>query len=154
MWEMDKDKQRPVPHTEAEFEEELEAVEEKANNELQLYALWGVITVVFNVALFYLLYHTFGIEYQIANLIDWFFSVLFSFVVNKMFVFQHETKSLVKEIGTFYGTRVATYLIEAVILWLGISVMSVNGTMTKVIGHGIALVANYFLSKWLVFKKA
>jgi len=29
----------------------------------------------------------------------------------------------------------------------------VNGTMTKVIGHGIALVANYFLSKWLVFKK-
>ncbi|MFD1421580.1 GtrA family protein [Lactiplantibacillus songbeiensis] len=143
----------PIPKNEVELEAELEAVEKKANNELQLYALWGVITVVFNVALFYLLYHTFGVEYQVANLIDWFFSVLFSFIVNKMFVFQHKTVSLVKEVTTFYGTRVATYVIEAIILWLGISLMGVNGTMTKVIGHGIALVANYFLSKWLVFKK-
>ncbi|AVK63676.1 GtrA family protein [Lactobacillus sp. CBA3606] len=142
-----------APHTEAEFEEELEAVEEKANNELQLYALWGVITVVFNVVLFYVLYHMFGIEYQLANLIDWFLSVLFSFIVNKMFVFQHKTVSLTKEVATFYGTRVATYFIEALILWIGISLMGVNGTMTKIIGHGIALVANYFLSKWLVFKK-
>ncbi|MFC6163642.1 GtrA family protein [Lactiplantibacillus dongliensis] len=150
---MEKHELDPIPKNEVELEAELEAVEKKANNELQLYALWGVITVVFNVALFYLLYHTFGVEYQVANLIDWFFSVLFSFIVNKMFVFQHKTVSLVKEVTTFYGTRVATYVIEAIILWLGISLMGVNGTMTKVIGHGIALVANYFLSKWLVFKK-
>jgi len=143
----------PVPRSEAELAEELTTIEEKANNELQLYALWGVITVVFNVALFYVLYHMFGMGYQVANLIDWFLSVLFSFVVNKMFVFQHETVSLTKEVATFYGTRVATYLIEALILWLGITIMGANGTMTKVIGHGIALVANYFLSKWLVFKK-
>lgn len=142
------------PKTPAEFEEELTAVEEKANNELQLYAVWGVITVVFNVVLFYVLYKMFGIEYQLANLIDWFLSVLFAFIVNKFFVFKHKTTSLIRELGTFYGTRVATYLIEFVILWLGIQLMRANPTMTKIIGHGIAIAANYVLSKLFVFKKA
>lgn len=145
--------QHKHPTTEAEFEEELDAVETKANNELQLYAVWGVITVVFNVVLFYLLYHTFHVEYQVANLIDWFFSVLFAFVVNKFFVFKHKTESLFKELTTFYGTRVATYLIEFVILWIGISLLGANGTITKVIGHGIAIAVNYVLSKLFVFKK-
>ena len=145
--------QHEHPTTEAEFEKELDEVEDKANSELQLYAVWGVITVVFNVGLFYLLYHTYGIEYQVANLIDWFFSVLFAFIVNKFFVFKHKTESLFKELTTFYGTRVATYLIEFVILWIGISLMGVNGTITKVIGHGVAIAVNYVLSKVFVFKK-
>jgi len=44
-------------------------------------------------------------------------------------------------------------LIETLLLWLGISVIGANKTITKVIGHIIALVLNFFVSKKLVSKK-
>ncbi|MGV0168342.1 GtrA family protein [Furfurilactobacillus sp. WILCCON 0119] len=124
------------------------------SSEAQRYALWGAVTVTFNVLLFYFLDKKLGIEYQLANLIDWVVSVFFAFVVNKYLVFKTHATGWWPEIGSFYLTRVLTYVIEVIFLWLLISQLTVNATVSKLIAHAIAIVVNYFLSKALVFKTA
>ncbi|WP_143462269.1 GtrA family protein [Levilactobacillus enshiensis] len=145
-----------LTETEHEYAAKIEAakeqVEDKVQGQISRYLLFGAISVVINITLFYLFYHTFGIEYQLANFIDWLISVQCSFWLDRTFVFKHKSDKPVKEMGTFYMTRVATFLLETVILFLGISWMNLNGTITKVVGHAIALVLNFFLSKKLVFK--
>ncbi|TGD18350.1 GtrA family protein [Levilactobacillus suantsaiihabitans] len=141
-----------LTETENEYAAQLQAVEDKVQGQAARYLLFGAISVVINITLFYLFYHTFGIEYQLANFIDWVISVQCSFWLDRTFVFKHKSDKPIREMGTFYMTRIATFLLETVILFLGISWLNANGTMTKVIGHAIALVLNFFLSKKLVFK--
>lgn len=116
------------------------------------YVVWGIVTVIFNVYLFYLLYTKANMNYQLANIIDWFFTVIFAFIVNKLFVFKSKSTALFKEIISFFGTRVLSLVLELILLWLFISILTINPTISKIIGHGVALVLNYFLSKLLFMK--
>lgn len=141
-----------LTETENEHAAELKKVEDKVQGQISRYLLFGAISVVINITLFYLFYHTMGIEYQLANFIDWLISVQVSFWLDRQFVFKHKSNKPMKEMGTFYMTRIITFLIETLLLWLGISVIGANKTITKVIGHIIALVLNFFVSKKLVFK--
>ena len=141
-----------LTETEAEFEEQLEEVEDKVHGQVQRYLLFGALTVVVNIALFYFLSHTLGIEYQLANFIDWLLVVQGSFWLDRTFVFKHKSNTPFREMGTFYSTRVATYVIEFILLWLGISIIGANGTITKIISHAVAVTVNYFLSMKVVFK--
>ena len=72
-----------LTETEAEFEEQLEEVEDKVHGQVQRYLLFGALTVVVNIALFYFLSHTLGIEYQLANFIDWILVVQGSFWLDR-----------------------------------------------------------------------
>ncbi|CAJ1225540.1 GtrA family protein [Levilactobacillus zymae] len=142
-----------LTETENEFAEQLEAVEEKAHKEIQRYLLWGSLGVVVNISVFYLFNNIFGVEYQISNLIAWVFSVQASFWIDKKLVFKHASAHPFRDMGKFYGTRVFTYVLEALILYVGISLLSFHATITKVIGHGLAIFGNYFFSKWFIFNK-
>ncbi|WP_125545513.1 GtrA family protein [Levilactobacillus lindianensis] len=141
-----------LTETENEHAAELQKVEQKVQGQVSRYLLFGAVSVVVNIVLFYLFYHTLGIEYQVANFIDWLISVQVSFWLDRQFVFMHKSDKPIKEMGTFYMTRIITFLIETVLLWFGVSVLSGNKTIVKVIGHIIALVLNFFVSKKLVFK--
>ncbi|MFD1672868.1 GtrA family protein [Agrilactobacillus yilanensis] len=138
--------------TEAKYEAQLTAAEQKIQGQIARYLLFGAISVTINITLFYLFYHTWGMDYQLANFIDWLISVQCSFWLDRTFVFKHKSTTPIREMGTFYTTRVLTFLIESVVLWLGISLIGANGTITKVIGHTVALILNFFLSKKVVFK--
>lgn len=116
------------------------------------YVVWGIVTVIFNVYLFYLLYTKANMNYQLANIIDWFFTVIFAFIVNKLFVFKSKSTALFKEVISFFGTRVLSLVLELILLWLFISILTINPTISKIIGHGVALVLNYFLIKLLFMK--
>ena len=140
-----------LTETENEFAEQLEEVEEKAHKQIQRYLLWGSLSVVVNIAMFYLFNSIFGVEYQISNLLAWVFSVQTAFWVDKLLVFKHASDHPFRDMGKFYGTRIFTYILEAVILYVGISLLSFHPTITKVIGHGLAVIGNYFFSKWFIF---
>ena len=142
-----------LTETETEFEAQLEVVEEKVHKEIQRYILWGSLGVVVNISVFYLFNNIFGVEYQISNLIAWVCSVQASFWIDKKLVFKHASAHPFRDMGKFYGTRVFTYILEALILYVGISLLSFHSTITKVIGHGLAIVGNYFFSKWFIFNK-
>ncbi|HIY92594.1 GtrA family protein [Companilactobacillus sp. HBUAS56275] len=116
------------------------------------YLLWGLLSVVVNFGTFFILYRVLKANYQIANVIAWFLGVQVGFWVDRIIVFRHKSNTAFKEMLAFYGTRILTFLIESATLWIGISLLSANGTGSKVVGQILAIVGNYILSKFFIFK--
>lgn len=122
---------------------------QKHNWQTLKFILWGIVTVFFNIVLYHLLYLKLGLNYQVANIITWFITVLFSYLINKIFVFDSKSKVSITEIFLFFSSRVLSLIVELVVLWLIYDLLAVEITISKIISHGIALVINYFLSKTL-----
>ncbi|KRM93089.1 GtrA family protein [Lentilactobacillus senioris] len=126
----------------------------KQYQEVISYLFWGVVTTVVNIGIFIILKHITGWNYQIDNAIAWFVSVVVAFISNKAFVFKSQSVSLsqtAREFVSFTGGRVATLLIESLILWVGISLLHGNDVIVKIIDNVVVVIINYFWSKWAVF---
>lgn len=125
--------------------------------EVIAYLFWGVLTTVVNVAIFSGLHLFTNINYMVNNFIAWVISVLFAYITNKAYVFHSPSKSFVsdlKEMGSFFGGRVATLVIEWILLWIGISLMHQNQILVKIFENIVVIILNYFWSKWAVFKNS
>lgn len=137
----------------AELDQDLTSARKQTRNQAIRYVLWGLVSVAVNFLTFLLMSSVFHVEYQIANLTAWVVSVQVAFWVDRLLVFKHHSAHPGREMGKFYATRIMTYLIEALVLWVGISLLTVPGPVTKVIGQACALIGNFFLSKLVVFRK-
>lgn len=136
----------------AELGSELTSARKQTRNQAIRYILWGLISVVVNFLTFYLMNRVLKVEYQIANATAWIVSVQVAFWVDRLLVFKHTSHHPFREMGKFYGTRLMTYLIETFVLWIGISLISLNPVATKIVGQACALIGNFFLSKLVVFR--
>ena len=125
--------------------------------EVIAYLFWGVLTTAVNILIFSGLHLFTGMNYMINNFIAWVVSVLFAYLTNKAFVFHSPSKSLVsdlKEMTSFFGGRVATLVIEWILLWIGISLMHQNQILVKIFENVVVIILNYFWSNWAVFKNS
>ena len=137
--------------------------------ELIVYFIFGVCTTVVNLVTFKLFNLILGDEkYLISNIFAWFFSVVFAYITNKIFVFQSKDwafKTLLKEVSSFFSSRVLTFLIEEFGLFMLIDVLQmkninldafvivISGEMiAKIIISVIVVVLNYIFSKLFIFK--
>lgn len=119
------------------------------------YLFFGVITTLINIGVFAVLNHYGHWNYQLANIIAWFLSVLFAYITNKIWVFQSKTTTtagLFKEMGNFFLFRILSLLIDVVILFIGITLLKQNALLIKVIDNVIVVVVNYLVSKVFIFK--
>ena len=123
------------------------------------YLFWGVVTTVINLAVFQILSSGIHWNYQLANVIAWFVSVLVAYFTNKVWVFgSHYTtvSDFLVEMLRFFFYRALTLVIDIVITFIGISVLGFKDPMgqfiVKVIDNVFVIIANYVFSKWLIFK--
>lgn len=124
------------------------------HNEIISYLIFGILTTLVNILLFELCCHS--MPYLIANVIAWFFSVLFAFVTNKKFVFRSHTNRISQywlEAIKFFASRIVTLIIESLLLFGFIQLMHWNETIVKLLAQVIVIVLNYVLSKLIVFVK-
>lgn len=138
--------------------------------ELIIYGIFGVCTTVVNFVTYKLCNMAMGVEYYlVSNVIAWFFSVVFAYITNKLFVFESkswEPKLVTKEVSSFFAARVFSFLIEEAGLFCFVDLMgmksfsfevmgfTVSGNMiSKVIVGVVVVIINYFLSKLIIFKK-
>ena len=73
----------------------------KKNKEIINYLIFGVLTTVVSFVVYFIFAKVFKIDEVISNVISWFFSVLFAFITNKLYVFESKEtgkKTLLKEI--------------------------------------------------------
>ncbi len=141
------------------------------NRETVLYLVFGVMTTVVNYFFFWLCYSVlFGnTGSTAANAIAFVFAVVFAFVVNKLFVFESKSWSaqvLKKEIPSFVGARVASFLFEEAGLFVSESILelqnytlltvgthSIDGILAaKVVLSVIVVIINYIFCKFFIFK--
>ena len=131
-----------------------------------LYLIFGVLTTLVGAFVFDRCNAAWGERYAVASqTVSFVVAVLFAFFTNKPFVFQSKdwsSRTLAREMPTFFGGRILSFLIETVLVVLARDVIhagqyeffGVNGlTIVKLFPISvIVVVLNYVISKLLVFR--
>jgi len=120
------------------------------------YLFWGGVAFVLSMVLFYIFANMMMIEEQIANVITWIICVIFTYMTNRTFVFKSKTtgaKAITKEFTEFTSARLATLVLENIVLFICIDLLSWHNMIAKLIGQFLVIVSNYVLSKLWIFKK-
>lgn len=132
------------------------------NRETGLYLFFGVLTTVVNYGVFWLCRD--WMHSLLANGLAFILATLFAYVTNKLFVFRSPqwTPGVVgKELLSFTGARTFSLCIEMLGLYLCILLHAkdyvlwgMDGEMiAKIVLSFVAVLLNYFMSKFWIFKK-
>ncbi len=126
--------------------------------EIFRYLIVGVLTTIVSLGSYYICVLTFldpnnPIELQIANILSWITCVTFAYFANRSFVFKSKNENKVKEIASFYTSRVTTLLMDAGIMFIFVTWLGFNDKIIKLLVQVIVTIANYIFSKIFVFKK-
>jgi len=130
--------------------------------EVIVYLIFGVLATIVNLVVKYLLLFTIldasnSIQLQISIIISWIAAVLFAYFTNRTFVFKSENKNKIKEFISFVVGRIATLLMEMVVMWFFVTFLKLNSDLYVVIitifAQAIVIIANYIFSKLFIFKK-
>lgn len=120
-----------------------------------LYLFFGGCTTLVNIAVYYLCSRiNFGTA--ISTVIAWFVSVLFAYITNRKYVFDSKVNGVVdilKESISFFSCRLATGILDLVIMIVFVDWLHVNDMFMKILSNILVILLNYIASKLLIFKK-
>lgn len=128
----------------------------KKNKEVLLYLLFGGLTFVVSITSYAVCNVVLGMNELVANVISWILAVSFAFLTNKVWVFNtttHNCEAFIKQLASFFGGRVATLVIEELILLIFVTVLTFPSVPVKIVAQVIVIVLNYVISKFIVFIK-
>ena len=120
------------------------------------YLFFGVLTTVVNYLVYLPVYNFCNLSAAVSNMIAWVAAVIFAYLTNKPFVFRsHDwsAKTVVPELTKFVSCRVASGVMETVILLLTVDMLGWNGNIWKLFTQVLVVIINYVGSKLIVFKK-
>lgn len=123
--------------------------------ELIMYLIFGVLTTLVNIIVYFIQTDIFNIHYQVSNVIAWFISVTFAFATNKTFVFKSKKelkKDKFKEFISFYLFRVISLFIDLITMYILVDLLLVDDMVSKILSNVIVVIVNYVFSKMIIFK--
>lgn len=132
------------------------------NPEVWNYLIVGGLTTVLNIITKLLLLKTVfdqtnGVELQLAEIVSWVVAVTFAYVTNRLFVFKSKNKNIFKEVINFIGGRVFTQLIQMLIMFIFVTLLTLNSDgwvlFFTLLCQVMQIVLNYVISKVIVFNK-
>lgn len=128
----------------------------KKYRELILYVFFGGCTTLVNIVSYFLSTRLLHLTTSPATILAWILSVLFAYVTNRRWVFESTARgasAVIKEMGGFFGARLATGLMDLGIMFLFVDLLGLNDLVIKITSNVLVIVANYVLSKLFVFRK-
>jgi putative flippase GtrA len=127
-----------------------------------LYIIFGVVTTGVNFGTYSILVKLCEIDILLSNIIAWFISVLVAYITNKIWVFRSSSgqfKGIIRELSLFYAARLTSGVFEIImfpiLLNIGLNQVwfGVEGLAAKVAISIVVVIANYFFSKYAIFKE-
>ena len=118
------------------------------------YLFFGVLTTVVNYLIYLPVFNFCGLSAAVSNMIAWVGAVAFAYLTNKPFVFQsHDwsAKTVIPELTKFVSCRLASGVMETLILLLTMGCLHWNGNIWKLVTQVLVVIVNYVGSKLLVF---
>ncbi len=134
----------------------IKLIKKVCTKEVMFYAIFGVLTTVINLGVFYVLSNLLHWNENLSNVIAIVIAVLFAYFTNKDLVFHSEAKTLKakwKEFAKFISGRAFTMIIE----WLGGALLFLTPMpqmISKLIVTVVVVILNFFISKFFAFKKS
>lgn len=93
-------------------------------------------------------------ENFLINTFGWLVGVIFAYFTNRKYVFKSDNPNMMAEIVKFVGGRLLTWGLDVFVMWLFVNVWGVNYWISKLfVSCVLVMIANYLISKLLVFKK-
>jgi len=129
----------------------------KKHEEVILYLFFGGATTVVNFVVYSLCKWVLTTTPKTSQVIAWVISVLFAYVVNKLFVFKSrstERRVLLVELFHFFAARGLSGLFELLAVYVFVERLGVNDYVIKALAAVIVVLLNYIFSKLIIFKKA
>lgn len=123
--------------------------------EVLRYLISGVLTTAVSFGTYTLFTRGAGLSYYKANVISWICAVLFAYVINKAYVFQSKKKgagAVGAQMAGFFLSRLLSLGLEMLVLYIMVSMADINDLIAKVCAQVIVVIANYLLSKLLIFR--
>lgn len=123
---------------------------------LILYGIFGVTTTIINVVS-YALMLLIGINVQVAVVVSWLLAVIVAYLTNRVWVFNSGASTnieLLREFISFMLARLATLIVEMLIIWFGVQLLDQDPIIWKIIDNIVVIILNYVISKLIVFKNA
>lgn len=122
------------------------------------YLIVGVMTTIVSLGVYFICVYTFLnpdslFELQAANVISWIAAVTFAYFTNRKYVFESNSSDYLGEASKFFASRVGSLIIDMAIMFITVSVFHMNDKIAKLIAQVVITVANYVLSKYLVFNR-
>lgn len=129
----------------------------KKYEELVMYIIVGVCTMVVSLVSYFILANPLGIYYQTANIISWVLAVAFAYVTNKKFVFKSKYTGFsgtAKEMTSFVSSRIASLLAEVISMYFFVQICQIDDNIVKLMNQVLVTVLNYIFSKFWVFRNS
>ena len=89
-----------------------------------------------------------------ANSISWIAAVTFAYITNRRYVFDSQNTDIKKEALQFYTARLGTLALDVASMYVMVVVIGINDRIAKLIVQVLIVIANYVLSKYIVFRKS
>ena len=124
----------------------------RLEKELVSYVIFGILTTLVNILVYLLFARLIGLNYIISNILAWFFSVLFAYITNRIWVFESENTNIFKEIILFFSGRLFSGIVDTALMFVFIDLLFVGDSISKIIIQVIVVALNYIISKFIVFK--
>ena len=127
----------------------------KEANEAIKYIIAGAATTLISTISYWIAFDLLRAPNIPSVIFSWVLAVIFAFFANKLFVFKKSSlspESLLREGGSFLGARVATGILEVMMMWLLVDILSFPGTPMKLLTTLIIIALNYIFSKFWIFK--
>lgn len=128
----------------------------KKYNSFVAYGVFGVLTTCVNILTYYLCYNVAAMSNTISNIASWIFAVSFAYITNKIWVFDSKTwkwEVLCKEIPAFVSCRLATGIMDLIIMYISVDVLHLHAVVMKILSNILVIILNYIFSKLIIFKK-
>lgn len=73
--------------------------------------------------------------------------------MSRIYVFQSKKKNILKELITFYSSRLLTLFMDMAIMFIMVTLCRANDKLAKLVVQVVVTVANYIFSKMFVFRR-
>lgn len=134
----------------------------REHREILSYLFFGVATTVVSWLSYALFVGPLHMAVTPGNFLSWVCAVTFAFITNKMWVFRSRSWAFplwLREAAAFYAGRILSGLVELggvpLLMRLGLdqTLWGVEGIVAKVAVSLVVIVLNYFLSRFIAFRK-
>lgn len=124
--------------------------------EMIIYLIGGVLSTIVNWAAYIVCSRLFHLHYMPSTVVAFIVGVVFAYLVNKIMVFKSKdfsVSTICKEFIVFTTGRVATLLMEMGMMFVFVDLCHLYDLVAKFICLIFVTIANYLISKLLVFKE-
>jgi putative flippase GtrA len=129
----------------------------KKYREVIVYILLGGVATLINWVSAYLLklFLDEQIVWQnvVINTVAWIAANAFAYPALRKWVFKSKNKHILKECLEFFSSRIITWVLEIALMALTVNALHMNFWLSKVLVGLVIVVANYAVSKLIVFRK-